>query len=168
MRRPVDPGPHQIVAQATGFIRETRTISLERGSKTTVEIPLLAGAANTEFPVQDRSMHDDLPREGQAQRTWGWAAVGVGSAGLVISGITGVIALQKHSTLDTQCHPGCPVGAADDLSTFRTTRTMSYASFIVGSASLGLGGYLLLAGSGNSPTVGASIGPAHVGLWGRF
>lgn len=166
--RPADPGPHQITVHATGFATESRAISLERGSNTKVNIPLVATDASTPAPVENRSMHDSLAQDGQVKRIGGWAAVGVGSAGLVLSGITGIIALQKHSTLNSQCHPGCPAGAADDLSAFRTTRTLSYVSFIAGSASLGVGSYLLLSGSNNSPSVGASIGPAQVGLWGRF
>ncbi len=165
--RPADPGPHQITARASGFAAETRTIMLERGSKATVEIPLVATVDSGQGGEKPPS-HDEVTSDGSSKRLWGWAAVGAGSAGLVLSGITGVIALQKHSALESECHPGCPAGAESDLSMFHTTRTLSYASFLAGSVSLGVGSYLLLSGSGNSPTVGASVGPAQVALWGRF
>jgi len=111
---------------------------------------------------------DAFAEGGPAKRILGWTGVGVGSAGLVLSGVTGIVALKKHATLESQCHPGCPVSATDDLSTFRTARTISYASFIVGAASLGVGGYLLLSGSNNTPSIGATIGPEQVALWGHF
>lgn len=167
--RPVDPGTHEIAAHAKGFVATSQTITLERGSKTTVDISLVAERENDASLVENRSTRDQHAHSGHSKRIWGWATVGVGSAGLVISGVAGAIALNKHSTLESQCHPGCPTGASEDLNTFRTTRTLSYASLIAGSASIGLGSYLLLSGSSDdSPAVGASIGPAQVRLWGRF
>jgi hypothetical protein len=166
--RPADPGMHQIAARAAGFNQEVRSVSLESGSHTTVDITLVAARANSPI-LTEASTHDAVPAEGgPAKRILGWTGVGVGSAGLVLSGVTGIVALKKHATLESQCHPGCPVSATDDLSTFRTARTISYASFIVGAASLGVGGYLLLSGSNNTPSIGATIGPEQVALWGHF
>jgi len=174
--RPADPGPHEILVRATGYATATRSIVLERRGQATVDIPLLPpGAApktpklaSAELTEPGRNDREDTLDAHSSTRTWGWAAVAVGSTGLVLSAVSGAVALGKHSTLETQCHPGCPVTAADDLSTFRTTRTLSYASLFAGSVTLGLGSYWLLSSPGSPKTVGAAVGPAYVGLWGKF
>jgi len=169
--RPADPGPHHVTVQASGYATESRSIVLERGGQVTLDIPLLPPqkppaslATSGRTSYSDGSVSDDH----SSTRTWGWVGVAAGSTGLVLSAVTGVIALGKHSTLEAQCHPGCPASAADDLSTFRTTRTLSYATLLAGSASLGVGGYLLISNSHRHQSVGASVGPSFVGLWGNF
>ncbi len=172
--QPTDPGPHTIAVKAAGFETETRSVTLEVGDRVTLDIPLVADTRAAKPPSAgssspSSSLSDRASREpSAAMRPWAWTAVGVGTAGLALSAITGVIALEKKSTLDTQCHPGCPASAANDISTFRTTRTVSYASLLVGSASIGLGGYFLLTGSGEQRTIGATLSPTHVGIWGDF
>jgi hypothetical protein len=174
VERPVDPGQHQIKVTAQGYETEKRTVTLEAGDHVTVDIPLNmpTPAAASSAPNRDVSgaIASDQPfrNPSRSSRPWGWAAVGVGSAGLALSAITGIVALEKKSTLDSQCHPGCPPSAADDLSTFRTTRTLSYVSLVAGSASLGLGGYILLTGSRDTAYIGASISPTQAGIKGAF
>ena len=172
--RPIDPGQHQVIVKAEGYVSETRSITLELNERVTVDIPLIAKSSPAKSPslefVSSRPNSNDRPaRDPVASiKPWAWVAVGVGTAGLAVSAVTGVIALNKKATLDEQCHPGCPADAASDISTFRTTRTISYVSLLGGAASLGLGGYILLRSPSEQRFVGASLGPAHAGIWGVF
>jgi hypothetical protein len=100
--------------------------------------------------------------------TWGWVSVGAGAAGLVTFAVTGAIALDRKSSLDAVCRPGCPPSAADDIDSFRTMRTISYVSLAAGVAAIGIGGYVLLSGSRDSAHVGVSIGPGMASVGGAF
>jgi hypothetical protein len=169
--QPTDPGPHEISVKAAGYETETRSVTLEVGDRVTLDIPLVAQKQVVKpLPLSPSSSLSDRSNldSGAAIRPWAWTAVGVGTAGLALSAITGIIALEKKSALDTQCRPGCPASSANDISTFRTTRTLSYASLLVGSASIGLGGYFLLTGPAEQRTIGATLSPNHVGVWGNF
>jgi len=171
--RPIDPGPHKVDVSATGYVSETRSITIEPNERVTLDIPLIANSSSTTLSlgvVSSRPQANDRPaRDPVASiKPWAWVAVGVGTAGLALSAVTGVVALNKKATLDEQCHPGCPAEAASDISTFRTTRTISYVSLLGGAASLGLGSYILLRSPGEQGYVGATLGPTHAGIWGAF
>lgn len=172
--QPTDPGPHEVTVRAKGYDTETRSIKLEPSNRVTLDIPLTAHHPMTDSSAiaagKSSPMADTRPgaEAKVSYEPWAWAAVGVGTAGLALSAITGVIALEKKSALDTQCHPGCPAGAANDISTFRTSRTLSYATLLAGTAVLGVGSYVLLSSHGEQRLVGASFSPAHVGVWGNF
>lgn len=172
--RPIDPGPHEVRVRAEDFEPETRMITLSPGDHVTLDIPLTARpstnpssaiASGTSSAPSDKRYNQQLDA---SLKPWAWAAVGTGTAALVLSAVTGVVALEKKSALDSQCHPGCPVSAADDLSTFRTTRTLSYVSLFAGVATIGLGGYVLVAGNGEQKVIGTSLGPTGVHIWGSF
>jgi hypothetical protein len=149
-------------------------LTLEPGDHVTLDVPLTALAPASPTSNKATLLASAAPDKSLNQtsddslKPWAWAAVGTGTAGLLLSAVTGIIALEKKSALDSECHPGCPVSAADELSTFRTTRTVSYASLLAGSASLGLGGYILLTGNGERKVVGASLSPASIRFWGVF
>jgi hypothetical protein len=182
--RPIDPGSHEIKVDAPGYETETRAFTIEAGENITLDIALKAVHAtesptvtpNTSSPKASGAAESPAPNSHQPTtrhstttgKPWAWVAAGIGVAGLATSGITGVVALEKKSALDAQCHPGCPPGAASDISTFRTTRTLSYASFFAGAAFLGLGGYFLLTDSGEQKLVGATFSPTHLAVWGAF
>jgi hypothetical protein len=66
-----------------------------------------------------------------------WFYVGLGTAGVgVLTGtITGVVALAKAGSLDSQCTDNqCPRSAEGDLSTSRTMGTVSTIAFVVAGA----------------------------------
>ena len=107
-----------------------------------------------------------------------WVALGVGAAGILVGGVTGLIAAQKESQLAEDCPNGkCPPTSDADLANTKTFALASTIGFAVGVVGLGVGGYLWFFEAGDSggattarhgPRVGAFIGVSRVGLTGEF
>ncbi|HWA76189.1 MAG TPA: hypothetical protein VG937_27810 [Polyangiaceae bacterium] len=173
VERPVDPGHHAIEATATGLLPVRRSIELVQGEHRQIEIQFGSNTPQDRLLLTPQTEQrvtppaaDSTPRN--SLETWGWAATGLGAVGLGTSLVTGMVALGKKSDLDSACHPGCPQSSSDTLDSFRFNRTLSYASFVVGAAGLGVGGYILLSGSRESNHVSASLSPAGAALSGAF
>ena len=134
-------------------------------------ISVSASVWRTKPPSASSSNHASTALDSDAGATtrWlGWTALGVGALGVGTSAVTGVIALGAKSDLDAACRPGCPASAQGDIDTFRTQRTLSYVSLGIGAVALGVGGYLLLGESGESPRVGALLTPNSAAFAGVF
>lgn len=172
VERPVDPGHHAIEATAPGMSPVHQSIELVQGEHRQLEIQFGSNTPHDRLLLAAQSEQhttpgvDSTPRSSLA--TWGWAATGLGAVGLGTSLVTGLVALGKKSDLDAACHPGCPQSSSDTLDSFRFNRTLSYASFVVGAAALGVGGYILLSGSRESSHVSASLSPSGAALSGAF
>ncbi|MFZ5894539.1 MAG: tetratricopeptide repeat protein [Myxococcota bacterium] len=166
VERPIDPGSHVLAATAPGMSPFQQDFSLNEGERRVISLPLLSPALNrTTTPVSQ----DTTPnaRHTGSGRAWGYALAGVGVAGLGFGAITGAVALSRKSDLDEVCRPGCPASSADDISSFRLNRTLSYAGFGLGALALGIGGYVLLTSSPSHP-VTARITPGGVQVGGSF
>ena len=174
--RPADPGTHEVTGEVEGLTRVTRLVVLSEGDRTEIELPLRRAVVSTTTPLpppprpvaEAPVAHDREPSSRDPARLWGWAALGFGGAGLAVSVITGVVALDKKSHLDSVCQPGCPPDAAGDIDAFRMNRTVSYLSGALGIASLGVGGYLILSTGDNGNQLLAEIGPSGGALKGTF
>jgi hypothetical protein len=107
--------------------------------------------------------------------------VGLGAAGTTFGIVTGAMMLDAKGNLDAQCNPECPPSASDELSRFRTTRTLSSVGYVAGVSALALGAVLVLTGSndeqtpdterkaaGSRASVGLYAAGTFVGLRGAF
>ena len=173
VERPIDPGTHQISVNAEGFPPTARAISIESGDRITLQIPLYpsiaAATSSDEAPSPTVAATTMQSPTSTSSGIWGWVALSAAAVGYGTSAITGVIALEKKSALDAQCHPGCPGSAADDISTFRTMRTLSYATLGMGTVALGVGGYLLIHESSREQRrLGLALHPSQALVWGTF
>lgn len=165
--RPVDPGTHEIMADAPEHASVTRSATLREGDRVAIEI-VLGGPAKIELAPKQEVPETPPPKPSGSTPVLAWVLVGAGAAGLGVSAVTGVAALGKKSSLDAECHPGCPASASSDIDSFRTNRTVSYVGLGLGVVSLGVGGYLLLSGKSESTHVAAGIGPGTVTVSGSF
>lgn len=89
---PLDPGPHEVRASAPGKKPEARTVTLEEGKTTTVEITL----ADSAPPAAPKSR---VP-------TWVWVT---GAGGLALSGVAVVFLAQDLGAISA-LRENCPVG----------------------------------------------------------
>jgi hypothetical protein len=184
VKRPVDPGDHVVKATAKGYkpgeahftvasaAEANATIALEADPNAAAEIP---PPGQTEPPPA-------APTKGSSiNKTIGYAALGVGAAGVVVGSIFGIIAIGKHGSIADACQNGnCPSTEQSDISSYHTMGTVSTIGFIVGGVGLAAGAVLILTapkahgdvqvGKGQflAPTISPYVGPGSAGVIGRF
>ncbi len=171
LRRPVDPGTHQVKASAEGYKPAETSFEVKEGGSAEAKLRLekdpnaaVAGAAvtggagvaaagtpGTEAPPPEK------PATG-SNKTLAIAAFGVGGAGLLLGAITGFVALGKNSDLEKVCQGGtCPASAQGDVDSYNTMGTLSTVGFIVAGVGGVAGAVLLL----TSPKQTGAAGPSR-------
>ncbi len=187
VRRAVNPGSHVIKAEADGFLPAEQSLSVTEGESAPVTLTLepdpnagaqpVAGqnsAAGSSAAPTDIEPPPDAPRaSGSTTRTLAFVALGVGAAGLVVGGVTGMMAIGKRGDLDDSCPGGqCPEGQRDNLDSYRTLGTVSTIGFIVGGVGAATGVTLLLTskkgGEHARGQVDLRLGASGVAVHGNF
>jgi hypothetical protein len=184
IKRAVDPGDHVVKATAKGYkpgeahftvapaAEASATITLEVDPNAVVAQPPPPG--NTEPPPVAPSEN-----KSSINKTIGYAALGVGAAGVVVGSIFGILAISSHSSISGNCTNGtCPASESDDISSYHTKGTVSTIGFIVGGVGLAAGAVLILTapkahadaqiGKSTPTFISPYIGPASAGVVGRF
>ena len=157
---PVDPGEQRIAVRAQG--REARELTVVLAEKESKEVVLSPGApvapgGAESAPAKTAPASSQPADDGSGRRTAGWVVGGVGLAGLTVSLVTGMMVLDKKSTVDDECTDDVCSSTGDEAaSSGRTLSTVSTAAFVVGAVGLGVGAYLLL--SAPSGTATARVG----------
>jgi len=168
---PVDPGAHQISARAPGRDPFNETVSLAEGASQSVELavrePKPAAARTPAARAPAFAPSPSVERDRGGASGLGIAFLSVGGVALAVGAVTGVVALNRQSSLRAECKPGCPPALAADLDSFRLNRTLSYVGFGVGVVTAGVGTYLLLQKS-PSGEVGAVLYPSGAAVRGSF
>ncbi|HEY3494972.1 MAG TPA: hypothetical protein VGK73_09815 [Polyangiaceae bacterium] len=167
VERPTDPGTHEVVASAPGYLPAKASVELAEGGIQTVALKLErdpnAAVTPPPPPPPPPGPHDTRPppkgeHASSGNKTLAYVLLGVGGAGIVTGSITGVLALGKKSDLDCP-NKECSGAAADDLDTANTMATISTIGFGVGLASAAVGTVLLIVGSGGSEKTGQKSEP---------
>jgi hypothetical protein len=174
VRRPIDPGEHEVSVALGGTIQQTRKVTLAAGGAERVVLRVAPGRP-TPVAMPSAGPVDTGPKPSRSmQRTWGFVSLGVGGAGLVTGIVSGAVMLGKDSTLERHCpNNSCPPAYQGDLDTFTTARTVSFIGYGVGIAGLGAGALLLLTApreprKAARATITPFIGPAAGGVTGTF
>jgi hypothetical protein len=184
--RPLDPGKHVVRATAPGFATSEVTATLVEGKTETVTLELKPGEsaaakdATPGSPVGTPGAPAEPPANGDGggsvRGPIGFAAIGIGAAGLVVGVATGVVGLGKQSDLLKHCPNGaCPSNSmgryGSEVSTYQTMSTASTVGLVAGGA-LAVTGVILVA---TAPKRGASkaaiapvLGPLYFGLHGKL
>lgn len=172
VRRAVDPGRRTVVAEADGFLSASKVIELREGE--TGELTLvLEPDPNHELPSRPALERKVIVVQAAPStgRTPAYVAYGVGAAGLMLSGVTGVLLLRTRGNLEADCQDGvCPPRAAGDLSRFPLYGTLAAVGLGVGLAGAGVGTYFWLSAKprDEGARVTAQVAPGYVGLSGSF
>jgi hypothetical protein len=174
----VDPGEHQITAEAGGPASSAKA-TLKEGDTPTVELRVAAapgpaaGAAAEPGPARpgERRPGSMLPAG---------IALGVGGAGLVVGTVTGLLALSKISAAQAGCTAPdaggvrhCPAGNASAASAASGLRVGAGVGFALAGAGVVTGVVLAVVRPGGAAPeakvgVGVEVGPGWLGLRGRF
>lgn len=187
IKRAVDPGDHVVKATAKGYkpgethftvapaAEATASITLEVDPNAAVVAPPPPpGGGTTEPPPVAPSEN-----KSSINKTIGYAALGVGAAGVVVGSIFGILAISSHSSIAGNCTNGaCPASESDDISSYHTKGTFSTIGFIVGGVGLAAGAVLILTapkahadaqiGKSTPAFISPYIGPASAGVVGQF
>lgn len=139
-KRPVDPGKHRIEARR-GDALFARDVEAREGAVVTVDIELPPERA------APRPRPKPQPIEEEPNILWplGWAALGVGVAGLAVGGITGGLAIDRQADLEDDCGDAldCPPRFYDDADNYNALRIASAVGFYAGGAFAATGIVLL-------------------------
>ncbi|WP_437734334.1 tetratricopeptide repeat protein [Sorangium sp. So ce1335] len=166
--RPVDPGKHVVEGAWAGrVVRREITLPESDESAVTLEFPV----APPKPPVVPRRAG---PSPEIAQRVFGWTAVGAGTAGLVVGGITfGVASALRGDLIGLGCteRVECPdtPQTRDKLGSYNRVRLVPAPALIVGGV-LAAGGVALLltvpsASSTSSTSSKSASGGAAAHAW---
>jgi hypothetical protein len=158
---PVDPGEHVIITRAPGgpdhevrvtlALAETKQLELEVVQPSPppvvpapVAVPAAVPAAPPAAPPP-RPLTAPDASPGWSQRTWGYVVGGVGASGVVVGAVTGVLVLDKKSTVREDCTGrACSAAGVAAAHSGQTLATVSTASFAVGLVGLATGAVLVL------------------------
>jgi len=140
----LEPGGHRVEASATGLTPVTREVTLEGGETRTVTI-----AFSKPEQVAARPEPVPEPASRATMRLAAFTALGVGGAGLVIFGVTGLMARGKYNSLKTACgdaHCTDPKYAGD-VDSGKSLQTVANVGLVIGAVGLASGAALFYFGS---------------------
>lgn len=174
----VNPGPHE-VAYSCGTSTQTAAALVAEGETKTLSLtcPLPAEPSvrlpspNTAVRPIDSS-NTTRPSSG-SRPTVALVSLGVGAAGLALGGISGIVAWNKSSNLDSKgcrdahCPGSVPQSEVESLNTWRHVSTVGFAVGAVGVAA-GLGFWLLTPKSETGSRAALLVGPQSLNVLGEF
>jgi hypothetical protein len=147
VKRPADPGQHEIRASAKGYYTAKKSVVLKEGESVNIAFDLEDAPVDT--PPEPEEIGPVQQPDTQAEPTWRKPAIisafAVGGAGLALGGVTGMLAIRKHSKLSATCPDGtCFREQQDDLDQYHTFGKLSTIGFIAGGVGAATGVVLLL------------------------
>lgn len=162
VERPTDPGTHEVVATAPGYLEAKSSVTLTEAGHQSVALTLQPDPnAKPATPPETIPPGGTLTPPPGAQpppaaeeskggnKTLAYVLLGVGGVGIVAGSITGIMAIGAKSDLD--CPQNRCVGKeGDDLEGAKTIATVSTIGFAVGIPAAAVGVVLLVTGGSKS------------------
>ena len=171
----VNPGSHEVKAEAEGFKPYSESISLKEKEKKNLSI-LMTEAAKTEDEAPAAPAEDKPKQKSGGNKTLAYVSLGVGAVGLVVGSVFALQAKSTKSDLDSKCKSGvCSESQRDLYDKGKNQANVATVGFVVGAVGLGVGTVLLLTSGdgkeGKKPVarrVSPYVGPGSVGFAGIF
>ena len=174
---PLDPGHHELLVSAAGCSDAKFAVELAPGKTAKVEVAPGAPTAPAAAPATTLTPTTTMmpttttqTRAASGTKTLGYVFGGIGVAGLVVGGVSGILTLSAKSTNDKHCDAAtrtCDSQGRDAASSGRLFGAMTTAGLATGVVGLGLGTYFLVKSSKSSDAQTAlmtQVGPAGTGL----
>jgi hypothetical protein len=172
LKRPVDPGRHEIRALGNGYYTAKKTVTLKEGESISIAFELEEAPPDASPTVLEEE------RSGKVVVTFAepaWrkpamiSAYAVGGAGLALGAVTGILALRQHGKLSTDCpRDTCGKPQKDALDRYHTYGQLSTIGFVVAGVGAA-GGTVLLFMRPQPVEEDTGAPPAKAGLsWSPF
>lgn len=194
--RKLNPGIRRVVASAKGYEsvsievklieNDTRTVSLQLRPASVEPPPAASSAAVIPTappavssappppPTATTTATFSVPPAGQRRPALVYGGFGLGILGVTFGAVSGLISLNKASSVKDKCDgERCPEAVRDDIVSTKNWALASDVGFAVGVAGAGVGLIALLMGSGSAstakrPSVEPVVGLGNLGLQGKF
>jgi hypothetical protein len=193
IKKPVDPGTHEIKASAAGCKTSTTSFTVDDGKESTATVTLEKDAATNVTttptttnptttptitnPATTTTTSPTTPPDsggGSGLKIAGIVTLSVGGVGLILGAITGGIALGDHSDIASSCPDpkNCPASVQSKIDSYHTMGTLSTVGFVAGGV-LAVAGIVMwvLAPSAKKTEKAAAwitLSPVSWGVAGRF
>ena len=148
----VDRGAHVVVVRASGYVEQSKTVTIEAGGRTELQF---SPARSPDY-------------------TLAFLGFGVGFVGVAAGSVTGILAFTSWSSAKAECYTPakeCGPAGQPELATSKTFGTLSTVAFGVGAAGIGVGAYGWVRarrGRGAAKPVEIMLLPGGLGLRGGF
>lgn len=168
VERPTDPGTHEVVVSAPGYLEQKTSVTLAEGGSQEIAVKLEKDPAaavvtppptTTAPPVVMGPTTPPADTGPKKSNTLAYVALGVGGAGLVVGGVTGFLALGKKGDLKGCVDTKCPSSQQDTLDGAKSMATVSTVGFAVGFVGVGVGVVLLLTGNSSASASASKSAP---------
>lgn len=137
----INPGKHAVVAFGADGSEKKMDFEVHEKETKTVELATGDGRAYP-LPGAHKAGTDGSPGDARTPLATGliYGGFGVGAVGIVVGAVTGILTLSKASDVKSQCSGSvCPPAVEDDLSSSKSTATISTIGFAVGGAGIAAG-----------------------------
>jgi hypothetical protein len=147
VKRPIDPGRHEVRALADGYYTARKTVTMKEGESLNIAFDLEEAPADAPEVVDDETKSQVVVTF--ADPAWRKPTMitsfAVGGAGLVLGSVTGILAINKHSKLSSDCADGvCTPAQKADLDSYHTLGLLSNVGFVAAGVGAAVGTVLLL------------------------
>jgi hypothetical protein len=132
--RAIDPGHHAVVAK-TARAEGQQELDIREGEQKQVEVTLVStGGGPAPAAVEPGPSTPDAAaattRTSHTPSALTWAGVGLAGAGVIAGSVTGLLAISKEPTLNSECaNHVCGPSAQSDLGSANTLATVSDVAF---------------------------------------
>lgn len=136
----VNPGKHTVVAIAADGSEKKMDFEIHEKETKTVEV--VGDGRAYPLPGTHKATADSSSGASRTPLATGliYGGFGVGAVGVVVGAVTGILTLSKASDVKSRCEGVvCPPAVEDDLSSSKTTATISTIGFAVGGAGVAAG-----------------------------
>lgn len=146
--RAVDPGHHVVSARVGEGQPHESAVDVAEGETKEVSLDLASTPTAPEPEEVATPQPADTGAPTNKWRTVGFIGFGVGGAGLIMGGITGLLAISDFNAAKKEGCVGnqCPPAANPNLNKAGTMATLSTVGFIVGGVGVGVGVVGLIVG----------------------
>jgi hypothetical protein len=147
VKRPADPGRHEIRAMAAGYYTAKKSITLKDGESLNIAFELEDAPQNA--APKDEEETGKVSVATVVDPPWRMpvtiGAFALGGAGIALGSVTGILAMTKRNQLATGCpNRSCGPAYKAKLENYHTLGTISTIGFVAGGVGAAAGVVLLL------------------------